>query len=77
MTCREVAEFLHDYAAGELPTALAADFDRHLAACANCREFLAQYLATVAASATVWKDDELAAPPELVEAILSTLRARS
>ena len=75
MTCREVAEFLCDYIAGEMPAALVADFERHLDACSNCREFLAQYRATIAASAAAWSDEaKIDAPPELVSAILTTLQ---
>ena len=76
MTCREVADFLHDYVADALPAPIAAEFDRHLAACANCREFIAQYRATIAASAAVWKDDDVDTPTELATAILSTLRSQ-
>ena len=74
MTCREVAQFLQDYVAGELPAALAADFDRHLEACANCREFLAQYRATISASADACARDDFDAPDDLVMAILDALQ---
>jgi anti-sigma factor RsiW len=75
MTCREVAEFLQDYVAGDLPPDLLAAFERHLGDCSNCREFLSQYRATVAAAAGAWTMEELDAPPEMVSAILSTLQA--
>jgi anti-sigma factor RsiW len=77
MTCREVAEFLQDYVAGELPPPLLEDFDRHLEACRNCREFLAQYRATIAASTAAWTDETIDPPDELVTAILQALQRQS
>ena len=77
MTCREVAEFLQDYVAGGLPSPLLEDFDRHLEACRNCREFLAQYRATIAASTAAWTDETIDPPDELVTAILQALQRQS
>ena len=75
MTCRDVAGFLNDYVAGELPPTLAAEFESHLDACSNCREFLAQYRATIAVSAAAWNEGDLEAPPELVAGILTMLQS--
>ena len=47
MTCREFAEFLDAYIAGELPAEEVAEFRRHLAVCAHCVAYLATYRATV------------------------------
>ena len=76
MTCREFADFVMDYLTGELPADVAASFDRHLSACPNCRTYLAQYRATIAAGRAAFADDHAAVPddvPEdLIRAILST-----
>jgi anti-sigma factor RsiW len=75
MTCREVAGFLQEYVAGDLSPDLLAAFERHLGDCSNCREFLSQYRATIAAAAGAWTTEaDVDAPPELVSAILSSLQ---
>lgn len=75
MTCREVADFLMDYTTGDLDPAIAAQFERHLSRCANCREYLAQYRTTIAVSRLATLDERDAAdagiPDDLVAAILA------
>ena len=75
MTCRELASFIVDYLAGELPPERAGAFERHLELCANCRRYLEQYGQTIAAGqgAFTGPDAELPAdvPDELVRAILA------
>lgn len=43
LTCREVADFLGAYAAGDLGPLERRVFDAHLAGCADCGTYLAQY----------------------------------
>jgi anti-sigma factor RsiW len=74
MTCRDVSGFLHDYVAGELPADVLADFERHLDACANCREYLRQYRATIAQGQVLGTHDEPGIPEDLVKAVLATIR---
>lgn len=76
MTCRAVATFMLDYSNGELPPRSREVFERHLRACANCREYLAQYRKAVEFGRRVFaQDDALAVsagvPDELVAAILA------
>ena len=73
MTCREVTEFLLEYVAGDLQGDLRLAFEAHLAACGNCREFLAQYRATILATSRAWSDEPADVPEELVEAIVKTV----
>jgi anti-sigma factor RsiW len=47
LTCRELTEFLDDYIADVLAADRRAVFDRHLAVCPDCRNYLASYQATV------------------------------
>ncbi len=75
MNCREVSGFLHDYIEGELPEDVRAEFERHLDACTNCHEYLAQYRKTVAQSATLSRRDEPEIPEDLVKAVLNTIAA--
>jgi anti-sigma factor RsiW len=80
LTCRDCASFLDDYLAGELPAETRATFDLHLDRCRNCRVYLEQYAAVIAAGrkACGAEDEETAHrfPEELVQAILNARLAR-
>lgn len=76
MTCREFADFMMDYAGGELSTQARGVFEHHLELCANCREYLAQYLKAVEFGRRVFAHEDALAvqagiPDELVVAILA------
>jgi anti-sigma factor RsiW len=77
MNCHDATNFLMDYVAGDLPADVAATFDRHLSACANCCEFLSQYRATIAAERRACEDPDSDArvtfPPDLLNAILTAI----
>jgi anti-sigma factor RsiW len=78
VTCREFADFIMDYLVGELAPAVRTPFEYHLAQCPNCREYLAQYQATVEAGRTAFDSLESdlpeAVPEDLVQAILAARR---
>ena len=74
MTCRDVSGFLHDYVDGELPADVRAEFEHHLDGCANCREYLSQYRATIAQGQSLGSGPEPEAPADLVQAVLNTIR---
>ena len=80
MTCRECAEFLADYIAGELAAEVRATFERHLQRCPNCLTYLEQYKATVRAGQAAFgadtADEEPDFPEELVRAILAARAPR-
>ena len=75
MTCREFADFMMDYIAGELPAETSALFERHLARCPKCPKYFEQYKRTLEAgkSAFASPDDELpeSVPEDLIQAILA------
>ena len=74
MNCRECAEFLMQYVAGELPQETHESFMRHLAKCRNCDVYLQQYRETILAGKIACaKEDEtrVPIPDELVRAILA------
>ena len=77
MTCREFADFMLDYLAGELPADSRALFERHLARCPKCPKYFEQYKATLAAGKSAFDspDGELPAdvPEDLIQAILATV----
>lgn len=78
MTCREVADFLADYASGVVAADVRARFDWHLGVCPNCRAYLATYLAAVEvgrrAFAAPDADAQTEVPGELVSAILDAVK---
>lgn len=75
MTCREFVEFLMAYLDDELPPSQRREFDRHLARCADCVNYLTSYEETIRLGKLCCGDPEGAppedAPDELVRAILA------
>jgi anti-sigma factor RsiW len=76
VTCRELTDFLADYLGDELAEPLRAAFDKHLAACPDCRRYLDSYRKTIQLSQTaLGPSTESAEVPEaLVAAILKAKR---
>ena len=77
MTCREVTGLLLEYVSGELEADFRGEMDEHTAACDNCREYLREYRATIAASQTavraVAPSGTEHLPGELIAAVLDSL----
>lgn len=80
MNCRECAQFLADYLAGDLATEVRTIFERHLERCPNCVSYLEQYKATIRAGKAAFAEEPAAAeadfPEELVQAILAARESR-
>jgi anti-sigma factor RsiW len=57
LTCQELVELVTDYLDGALSRADRARFEAHIAACTNCREYLAQFEQTIAVTGTLREDD--------------------
>jgi anti-sigma factor RsiW len=76
VTCRELDGFLAAYVAGELPERTRAAFERHLAICPNCVEYLRAYEATIRLERELARDEPVPAevPEELVQAVLAASR---
>lgn len=73
MTCRELYGFLDEFLDGVLDALTRQNFERHLARCASCRNYLASYRATLEVARDSERKDAPAAaeaPEELVLAIL-------
>lgn len=74
MICRELIQFLDDYVEKSVPAGRRQEFDRHLALCASCREYLQSYRETIRmAKAAAHTPDIEDVPPEVLTAILATL----
>jgi anti-sigma factor RsiW len=76
MTCKEFSEFIVDYRSGGLPPAVRAEFETHLAECADCARYLKTYEDTIRLARGAFgaaDDDPVPAdvPEELVQAILA------
>jgi len=80
VTCREFADFMADYLAGEMPSDLQQPFDHHLSLCVNCQRYMTSYRETVALGKRAFADDDAAlpgdVPEELVKAILAARSPR-
>lgn len=80
MSCREFADFIADYLAGELPPESHDQFERHLDVCPNCQKYLMAYQESVKLGKRAFDDEDAGlpddVPEQLVRAIL-TARGRS
>jgi anti-sigma factor RsiW len=77
VTCREFAEFIADFIAGELPSAERQAFDRHLARCGNCVRYLDGYRQTVAMGKQAFAEPEAPVPGDVPEELIDAIvRAR-
>jgi anti-sigma factor RsiW len=72
LTCRELIDFLAAYVEGELAAAERAAFDRHLAVCPPCVDYLHGYRETIRLGKASETEIADAAPEELVAAILAS-----
>ena len=72
MTCRELAELLCDYVAGELDAELQETVRRHLEECGTCVHFVESYQLTIHISRRLPPAEM---PPHLLERIRAALEA--
>ena len=76
LTCQQLIDFIMSYLDNELPDGQRAEFDRHMAACPSCVDYLKTYEKTVQLTKTAAFDDPVPAevPESLVQAILAAQR---
>jgi Putative zinc-finger len=76
LSCRELVEFLDDYIEDRLPAERLAVFERHIAVCGDCKDYIAGYRRSRRAVSVVLCDEGLSPLPEdLVRAIVAARRA--
>jgi anti-sigma factor RsiW len=75
VTCRECADFLSDYLAGDLPAGMVATFERHLTLCPNCVTYLQQLRETIVAGQRAFEEDPDSQPPEIPEDLIRAILA--
>jgi hypothetical protein len=74
LSCAEVISFLFEYLSEDLAESRRLEFERHLARCASCRDYLATYRETIVLAKGAFALDEPAfveLPNDLYEAILA------
>ena len=62
LTCRDLADFLADYFAGELSLDERSVFEGHLAECPDCAAYLRSYAETIRLARGAYADDPLPGP---------------
>jgi anti-sigma factor RsiW len=75
VTCREFADFMGDYLAGELSPAAKGEFDGHLDLCVNCRKYLAGYAETIKLGRRAFDDPDAAVPAAVPEGLVNAILA--
>lgn len=71
LTCQQLIDFLMSYLDNELPEAERTEFDRHMAGCPSCVDYLKTYEKTIALAKGAANDPVPEDIPEsLVQAIL-------
>ena len=72
ITCRELLDFIADYLDNELNSEQRFEFERHLAVCPSCVNYLDSYKQTFALSKRALLDEEAleTIPEELIRSIL-------
>jgi anti-sigma factor RsiW len=75
ITCQQLIDFIMSYLDNELPDDQRAEFDRHMAVCPSCVDYLKTYEKTVLLAKAAADDQVPAEVPEsLVQAILAARR---
>jgi anti-sigma factor RsiW len=80
VTCIELIAFLDAYVDDDLDGHTRTGFDLHLLICPSCRAYLATYRETIdLARGAAEREEDLAseAPPELIEAVLTSKSLRT
>lgn len=75
MTCREFADFMMEYLAGQLPDESRAPFEWHLSRCTNCQQYLEQYRSTLAAGRMAFRALEAEVPVDVPEDLIKAVLA--
>ena len=78
ITCRQFIEFLDEYLAGTQPAHVRATFEKHLAMCPYCVDYLRTYQEAMKLGRGVFADDASPVPDEVPEDLIhAVLEARS
>ena len=73
MNCREFAEFLDDYLAGEQPAEVRAVFEMHLEGCSCCNHYLSGYRETIKLGKSLCNEPCSQVPGEVPDQLLKAV----
>jgi anti-sigma factor RsiW len=73
MTCRDFADFLDQYLAGDLSAATLARFERHLSLCPNCVRYLSQYRDAIAMGRSAFHNLSDSVPVDVPEDLVAAI----
>ncbi len=80
MNCREFVEFICAYREGELRGEVLREFEKHVAGCKPCVDYLRDYGNVIALAKGAYSDPESEvpdeAPQELIDAVMAAIRRR-
>jgi anti-sigma factor RsiW len=74
ITCREVLDFVMAYLDGELPSGQKHAFERHLAVCPSCVNYLETYRTTVRLGKSLGHDPNEPATGNVPEGLIKAIR---
>ena len=81
LSCREIIDHLDSYHAGDMVAGIRVEFERHLAVCPPCVDYLRTYRETIRLSRECFEQGNPELPPgmpeDLVKAILASRTAGS
>ncbi|MEM8884518.1 MAG: zf-HC2 domain-containing protein [Planctomycetota bacterium] len=75
MTCQELADFIIDYVENKLPADRREVFEKHLAVCPSCIEYLNSYKSTCQILGDLRCDGEEEVPCEVPDDLVSAILA--
>lgn len=75
LTCREVLDFLMAYLDGDLTPDQKREFDRHLAVCPSCVNYLDSYKRTISLGKSAFARPDAPAEPAIPEELVRAIRA--
>jgi anti-sigma factor RsiW len=76
ITCKELITFLCDYLDGSLAPERRHEFDRHLAVCPSCTEYLSSYRETIRIVKRAGQVPIEDVPADVIAAVMATITKR-
>lgn len=75
ITCRELIEFLADYIGDELSAQHREMFEKHLAVCLECRNYVDSYKTTLSVGKAAFNHPDDPIPDDVPESLIKALLA--
>jgi anti-sigma factor RsiW len=75
ITCRELVDALDDYVAGRMAGAELETFEKHLAVCPDCVNYIESYRRTVELERAAFADLDTAPPADVPEDLIVAILA--